>query len=307
MSAPLISAPGAYPDISAEDYHRVEICDAPSISSTGLKLIEAKSARHYWHQSPLNPNRPEQPQKRHFNVGKAVHDRILLEDLFPKEYFITPEGFDARYKKWADAKEERDAAIEAGTPVISHADFQMVEAIAEEVARNELAQLLLKSGKPEMTLAAKDPHTGVWMRARPDLLPDTTEIIPDIKTTMSAHPDAFEQQATKLGYFQSAAFYLDVVNAIYGEVRQKRRFLLVAVEKEPPYPVEIFQLDDEALQNGRMLNRKALNLFAECLRRNEWPGYGGFARPEIRSLTMTRWAHADINRRVDDGELSFED
>ena len=158
-----------------------------------------------------------------------------------------------------------------------------------------------------MTVAAKDPHTGVWMRCRPDVLPDTTEIIPDIKTTLNAHPEAFEKQATQMGYFQSAAFYLDVVREVFGEAPAKRRFLLIAAEKSPPYPVQIYQLDDEAIQNGRMLNRRALNIFADCLRTGNWWAYSRPDQNPIKSLTMTRFGHSEINRRVEDGELTFED
>lgn len=307
MVESLITHPGAYEGIDNEVYHRVEICDGPSISSTGLKTIETKSPLHYWHDSPLNPDRPEPEQKRHFNVGKAVHDLILLGDLFPKNYFILPDGYDGRLKKWQDARDERAAAEESGVPVLFHGEGQMVEAIAEVVAKDDLASLLLRSGTPEMTVAARDPQTGVWMRCRPDVLPDTTEIIPDIKTTLNAHPAAFEKQATQLGYFQSAAFYLDVIAEVFGEAAAKRRFLLIAAEKNPPYPVQIYQLDDEAIQGGRMINRRALNIFADCLKTGNWWAYTRPDQSPIQSLSMTRFGHSEINRRVDEGELSFED
>lgn len=307
MGAYLIEKPGAYEGIDNDLYHRVEICDAPSISSTGLKIIESKSPQHYWYQSPLNPARPQPEQKRHFNVGKAVHDLILLGDLFPKNYFILPDGYDERLKQWREVKQARKHAEKKGIPVIYHREGEMVEAIAEAVSKDDLARLLLTSGTPEMTVAAKDPKTGVWMRCRPDLLPDTTEIIPDIKTTINAHPSAFEDQATNLGYFQSAAFYLDVIEEALGAAASKRKFLLIAAEKEPPYPVQLYQLDDEAIQNGRMVNRRALNIFAECLRTGNWWTYHQPSQNPILPLTMTGWAHSQINRRIDSGELSFED
>lgn len=304
-STPLITEPGAYPDIDGEIYHRVEICDAPSISSTGLKLISSHSPFHYWWQSPMNPQRPVQPQKQHFNVGKGVHDLLLLQDLFPKNYFILPEGFDARLKKWADAKDERGEAIRSGIPVLSFEQYRMVYAMAEQVEKNDLAKALIVSGIPEMTLAAKDPITGVWIRSKPDILPDTTDIIPDIKTAISAHPGEFERSATKFGYFQSAAHYMDIIDLVYGEVTGKRRFVLIVVESTPPHLVQIYHLDDEGIQMGRMLNRTALNTFAECLKSGEWPGYSSPANP-ILPLHMSPWAQAQINRRVDAGELSWE-
>lgn len=303
---PIITAPGAYPDIDGDLYHRVEICDAESISSTGLKTISSKSAYHYWWDSPLNPQRPAPEQKQHFNVGKGVHDLLLLQDLFPKNYFVLPEGFDARLKRWADVKDERDEAIRSGVPVLSHAQYQMVYAMAEQVEKNDLAKALIVSGIPEMTLAAKDPVTGVWIRSKPDILPDTKDIIPDIKTAISAHPDDFEKAATKFGYFQSAAHYMDIIELLYGEaVGVKRRFVLIVVESTPPHLVQIYHLDDEAIQMGRMLNRKALNTFAACLRTGIWPGYSEPDQP-ILTLHMTAWAQAQITRRVDSGELSWE-
>jgi hypothetical protein len=66
MGAHLISAAGAYSAdvVSIEAYHGSEICPAPSISATGLKLIASKSPLHYWWQSALNPNRPAQDDKQ---------------------------------------------------------------------------------------------------------------------------------------------------------------------------------------------------------------------------------------------------
>jgi PDDEXK-like domain of unknown function (DUF3799) len=301
----IITEPGAYADISMDDYHGREICGSPSVSSSGLKRIEDESAYHYWFNSPLNPNRPKQEQKRHFNVGKGLHDLLLMGDLFPKEYFILPEGFDARLKDYRSAKEERDAAIEAGVPVIRFDDNEMIKAMAIQVRSDPIAEALISSGQPEMTLAAKDPVTGVWMRARPDVLPDTKDIIPDIKTAISAHPAAYEKQATNFGYFQSAAHYMDLIDLLYGEAEQKRRFVLIVVEKSPPYVVQTYHLDDEAIQFGRMLNRRCINIFARCLETGDWPGYAPRESP-ILPLHMSPWAISTINRRIDAGELSWE-
>jgi hypothetical protein len=301
----LITEPGAYADIDGDRYHAVEICSSPSISSTGLKTIENETPFHYWYGSPLNPNRPVREQKSHFNIGKGVHDLLLLHGLFPKNYHILPEGYDGRLKRWAGAKEEREAALESDIPVLTFPQYRMIEAMAEQVQKDELAKALLISGTPEMTVIAKDPATGVFMRARPDVLPETMDILPDIKTTISAHPEAFEKQSTNLGYFQSAAHYIDCVDLVFGEPERKRRFVLIAVEKEPPHLVQIYQLDDEDIQMGRMLNRRALNIFAECLKSGVWPAY---SRPEnpVLHLHMSRWKHAQINQRVDSGELSWE-
>lgn len=303
MSHPLITAPGAYADIPAEDYHGREICDAPSISSSGLKLISAKSPYHYWFWSSLNPNRPERKAKAHFNVGSAVHDILLLDGRFGAHYHVLPEGFDPRAtRQWEEAIQARDFALSRGKAVLTKAQADQAMAMAEAVTRDEIALALLTAGQPEMTLAAKDPETGVWIRARPDILPTTMEIIPDLKTAADAALDVYERAATKWGYFQSAAHYLDVLDLLYGE--QKRRFVLVTVEKDPPYAVVIDQLDDGDIDLARLKNRAALNRFAEALRTGKWPGYTS-ARKPIRPLMMTNFERGLINQAIDRGELSY--
>ena len=270
---PLITRPGAYDGISNEDYHGTEICPAPSISSSGLKLINARSPAHYWWQSPMNPARPDRKQKAHFNLGAALHDVLLLGDgRFEKHYYVLPEGFDPRATRvWADYIEARDYAIRKGRMVLTKAQFDTMQAMAEAVSKHELAGALLTAGTPEMTLAAIDPETGCWLRARPDNLPFNMEIIPDIKTAADASLDVYERAATRFGYFMSAAHYLDVIDLIYGEA--KRSFVLITIEKDPPYCVALYELPGEDIERGRALNRFAIDAYAKCIESGKWPGY----------------------------------
>jgi hypothetical protein len=303
VSTPLITDPGAYPDVDAEDYHGGEICDGPSISSSGVKLITSKSLRHYWYQSNLNPDRPPQKEKRHFALGRLLHDILLLPDRVRQTYHVLPAGFSAsQTKKWEEAIQARDYAISKGKTVLRKEDFDNAHRMAESVSQHELACALLTAGTPEITLAAKDPITGVWMRARPDVLPTTMEIIPDVKTAADASADVYERAATRFGYFQSAAFYLDVIEQLYGEA--KRRFVLITIEKEPPFEVVIDHLDDMDIDFARMRNRKALNQFAEALKTGVWPGYTPPERP-IRTLQMTAFERGLINQAIERGELSY--
>lgn len=302
--AKLISEPGAYPGISGTQYHGVEICDSPSVSASGLILIEDKSPAHYWERSPLNPARKVQPSKPHFALGHLLHDILLHKGVIPADYHIVPDGFvRAHTNKWADEIEPYDAAVEAGMNILTQSAYDLGLAMAESVDRHELAGALLTAGEPEMTLAARDPKTGRWIRAQPDILPTTMEIIPDVKTSVDASPNAYERAASKWGYFQSAALYLDVIDLIYGEA--KRRFVHIVIEKQPPYLVTIYHLDDGDIDYGRMLNRRALNLFDQCLKTGDWHGYSPPDRP-ILPLMLAGFARKRIEQRIDLGELSYD-
>lgn len=312
-TAPLCPKPGAYHGIPDDDYHGREICWAPSISASGLKLIEAKSPFHYWVQSPLNPDRRPQPSTSHFAIGHLIHDVLLYGGMVPGEYHIVPDGFvRAHSTKWADEIEAYDEAVKGGKHVLQRHEFEMVRAMAEACDSHELAGALLQSGEPEVTLVAEDPKTGRPVRARPDILPATMEIIPDVKTAVSGHPDEFESAASRYGYFQSAALYLDILEALYGEAQ--RKFVLIVIEKGSPqekhypgrpYPVTIYHLDDGNIHYGRMLNRRALDRFDQCLKTGTWPAYSSPDKP-ILPLVLAPWERRRIDRMIDAGELSYE-
>lgn len=318
MTAPLIPRAGAYPDISGRDYHETELCLEHSISGSGLVTIEEHSLERYWRDSIHNPARkpPAKAPKRHFALGHLLHDILLYQGMLPAEYHIVPDGFTpAHHVKWSDEMESYQAAVDAGMNILEETEFEMGRAMAEGCDRHELATALLTAGKPEITLAAQDPKTGRWIRARPDILPDTMEIIPDVKTAATANPRDYEKHATRYGYFQKAAHYLDVIDLVFGEpVGFKRRFVHIVIEKGSPqekhypgkkYPVEIYDLDDGDINEARLLNRRALDLFDHALTTGEWPGYSTAEQP-ILPLRLAPWKRRDITQRVETGQLSYE-
>ena len=300
MYSPLITEPGAYPDVSAHDYHRrADLLPGPSLSSSGVKTLLAKSPLHFWFDSPLNPDRPDEADRPHFNIGKAAHDKILLSDNWPDQYFITPEDFSrAKSKVMAEAIAEADAALESGMTVLSFEQAGIVEKVAAAIQKNEIAVATLTNGVTEETLAWQDPITGVWLRARPDFRPNSilekraVMAMSDLKFVAPSHadPEGFARAIANFGYHLSAAFYSDGIKAIYGH--RPTHWVHVVVEKEPPYSVSLYELPAEDIERGRLLNRRAINLFADCLENGRWPGYADQPRP----VGLPFWAR----NRIDD-------
>ena len=291
MNAIPITRPGCYPGIAAEDYHGREICDGPSISSTGLKTIVTRSPLHYWWDSPLNPARPVREEKAHFAVGKAAHDMILLRERWPDFYHILPEDYDGRAtKRCAAMIAEKEAAEHAGRTVLKAEQAELVHGMADAIAANPFAKAALSYGLAEPTLAWRDAETGVWCRARPDFLPSARTHIPDLKTAIDGSPDGFARAIANYGYHQSAAHYLDGIEAVFGE--RPATFFFVVVEKEAPFAVSLYQLPEEDIERGRVLNRAALRRFAECLTSGQWPGYA----TDVRPVRLPAWASRIIDQ-----------
>jgi hypothetical protein len=290
----MITTPGIY-EIPIADYHGNEICDTPSISSSGLKRI-LKCPLKYWHESPLNPDRVY-IYKREFEFGKAAHDLILDGAGWPDRYHILPEGFTrAATKKMAREIAEAEEAEAAGKVILSHKDGAAVVAMAETIRKHPI-YAALAHGKPEQTLLWKDAETGVWLRCRPDFLPTTMHDIPDYKTCRSAHPDDFARDIDAYGYHQQAALYLDGIEAITGT--KPRSFYFIAQEKDPPYIVQPIGLDEESIDWGRRLNRRAIRIFAECLSKNRWPAYSD----DVVTVSLSEWRKRKLSDLVITGEL----
>jgi hypothetical protein len=304
VNAPLITQAGAYPDIDNADYHRnPNLLPGPSLSSSGAKVLLSRSPFHYWYDSPLNPNRPPEADKAHFNVGKAAHDMVLLSERWPDHYHVLPEGFSrAATKKFADAIEEADAAAESGMTVLRYEDAQTVHAVAEALQRNSLAVATLTNGVTEETLCWQDPRTGVWLRARPDFRPNSIlenrdiMVVSDLKfvAATNATPDGFAKSIHQFGYHQSAAFYSDGIKAVYGHY--PTHWVHVVVEKDAPHCVALYELPGEDIERGRVLNRRAIDLFAHCLEHNAWPGYAD----DPKQVGLPIWSRM----RIDDLDLT---
>lgn len=299
----IINEPGAYQDIAAEDYHgNPDLLPEPSLSSSGAKLLLERSPLHFWHASPMNPARPLEDSAAHFSIGKAAHDRILLKDRWQDHYHVTPEGFTrGATKKFADALEELAEAEEAGKVILRAQDSMVVDAVVAAVESNEFAQVALSNGVAEETLAYQDTLTGVWCRARPDFRPNSiplkrpVRVVADLKfvAPTNASPAGFAKAVERFGYHQSAAFYWDAIKAVY-EV-EPTHWLHIVVENESPHCVALYELPAEDIQRGRMLNRRAINLFDRCLRSGRWPGYADEPAP----VGLPHWARS----RIDNAEI----
>lgn len=297
---PLITAPGRYSGIPIEVYHGAEeICPGPSISSSGLKLVE-KCPIKYWLQSPLNPNRPPRKVTKALKLGQAAHDVLGLGDNWPGAYFVTPEGYNrAATVKQAEAIAEEAAAIESGMTVLSFAEHQTVLGMAARLRQNEIADALFDGGEAEVTIAWQDKETGVWIRVRPDWLPHVGRFIPDYKTCEDASPAAFQRAVDNYGYYQSAALYIEGLE--HGLDMRPEAFMFVAQEKPAPHIVQVYQLDEAARSWGAALNRRAIRKFADCLHRDRWPGYGR----DVEMVELPPYRTVDLDKQAASGLLEY--
>ncbi|WP_422744275.1 PD-(D/E)XK nuclease-like domain-containing protein [Micromonospora sp. WMMD754] len=264
----IITEPGIH-DGMPEDVYHADPVPGGSLSSSGARrLLETCPARFDYERRNPPASREE------FDLGKAFHSSALG---------VGAETVVVDAKNWLtkDAKAARADAYAAGkVPLLAHQAAE-VAAMTDAVRQHPLAGALLSKGDVEQSLFWVDDRTGIWRRARIDLL--RTDAIVDLKSCESADEEHIRKAIARYGYHAQADYYQDAARALgLGELP----FLFVFVEKRPPHLVHVAQLGADELAAGRHLNNRAVDVFAECQRTGVWPGYAS----DITTISLPAYA-----------------
>lgn len=259
---------GLITGVSDRDYH----ADRVSLSSTGARKLLACPARFRWERDNQSP-----PSKA-FDIGRVVHTLVLG---------VGGEVVVVDADNWLTkaAKEQRAAAYESGATPLLTAEYDAALAMRDAVMAHPVAAELFSDGVAEQSGWWADEDTGITLRFRPDWMGNLQDwpVCGDLKTTISADPQDFSRSVAKFGYNMQAAWYLAGL-AAHGIA--DARFLFVCVEKTAPYPVAVIELDAEAITQGRIDMRRAIDLYKRCLDTDTWPAYGD----GIHTISLPPWA-----------------
>jgi len=137
----------------------------------------------------------------------------------------------------------------------------------------------------EVSAVWRDKETGVQCKARIDRLTVLSgwSMVADVKTSKSAMRQSFSKDLYFYQYHQQAAMYLDGCDAL---APHPRKYVFIVIEKVPPYPVAVLELEQDAIDLGRDEYKKHLATYAECLASGHWPGYDD----GISYVSLPTWA-----------------
>jgi hypothetical protein len=279
--------------LSMAQYHS-DICDGPSVSNSGLKTIWDESPAHYWCRSYLNPARIEETEERpHFSLGRAAHHLLFLgRKGFDEEFVTRPEQWSDWRSK--DAKLWREAALADGKTVITDSELELIAGMARSLAAHPLVKAGVLDGYVERSLVWKD-QTGVWLKSRPDCIPNDSGDGADLKTTTSVRTDDLRRSIAAFNYpMQGALTAMAFENVLK---RQLQTFSLVFVETKPPHCVRVVTIKPDDIERGLKQVRAAVNTFAECWASGRWPGPGG-EQQDAEFLDVPEWARKSIDDRI---------
>lgn len=302
---------GVFDGMPAEEYFAI-----PALSNSGMKDLAVSPLRYWHlHVNPQAPEREETAAQRigtalHCSVleGDQAFDARYACALNPDEWVMKLDTI-AEIRQWitdnggkpkgtrkdevidqalgmmlalgesvpiVEHEKRVHAAQNAGRVILSVPEWNQVSGMTHAITREPAIQEILSEGRPEVSVIAKDPETGVHLKCRIDWL--SPKITFDTKSFTQMRGNSIDKSVTNAlyyeGYLEQAYFYRMLRKLATGKTGVP--FVFGFVESDQPHEVRIKTLNPS---NGIGSNvywevaganvRKLIRLYAKC-----WQEFG---------------------------------
>jgi len=256
---------GIHEGVPMDDYLAGAGFPKPCISASDLVNLDtecAAYARAYWR---CNPDRVAHEDTAATALGSAFHT-LLLEgsEAFKARYAVKPADLNLATRDGKAWKAENE-----GREIIGWDAYQQITEMAGAVLKGPARNVLTARKVAEATMVAKDPVTGLWLIARPDLL-ISNRLVVNLKSARNPRPDEFERQVFTLRYYLGDAFSR-LVAQIVGIEDPAHGFLVVG--KDAPFLSYLATLKPDVRDYADRVVRALINQWADCVASDEWPSY----------------------------------
>jgi hypothetical protein len=294
MDMQKIDKPCFIDGMDGDEYHG-DVCVTPSLSHGGAHEIISKCPALYFERSPYNPKRVIEDERK-FDMGLAAHALLLEPQRMESSVHIvqgrTKKGEPSPGYASEDAKNQREWAIANRKIPLLPEQWGAVRAMRDALYRHPIAGHAFKNGVAERSFFWQDAFEGVWLKCRPDFLYHDNDTLIHFKTTgRAASPPEMSKILWDNGCHSALSWYADGIDAVTGH-RPANNFFIVQ-ETEPPYLVSVTRIKPSAVAWGHKANRKAISIFADCLKTGEWYGYREWNSPHkdtILQVSIPTWA-----------------
>ncbi len=274
--------PGVYSNVPFDIYREwnavnhsklARIDKSPLHARTPVDLSQSKSIRfgHLVHSGRLEPNSVES----RYAVMPAYE--LMSEN-------VTSKGEPSTSTSTAFVKDSRrvfyKAAELTGRTVVTAEEYEQMQETLSVILRCRRSAECFSDGESELSIVWTDKETGVKCKARIDY--KRRDRITDLKTSRDESsrplPESFEWSLWTYNYYSQAAWYQAGWKALTGEILP---FWFCVVANTHPIQCVAAPVGEVSLIAGRKKNRERLQLWAECVKANSWPGYES---PELFEL-----------------------
>ena len=286
-------------ELDARHYHR-DPCETPSLSSSiAHKLLNAPAHAHLAHPKFGGKGGKWTRAK---GDGTNFHTGMLGVGA-PTEVVKLLKKDGSLVTDWTTkAAREQKAEIQARgwIAMLPHESDRMKIIVAncktnlltqgvdfyEEGSRRELAVFWEETAANGMT---------VQCRGLMDHLHQERGRAIDLKSARSAHPRKIQRSIEDFGYDIQYAAYTSGIGHVVPELLGRVDYLLAFCELEEPYICTVVRLTEALKELGRIKWRQAIDIWADCIANDYWPGYVD----EIVDIEPTPWALREIEDSVE--------
>jgi len=243
----------------------------PAVSRSALWTL--------WNRTPAHVQGMEPPSSRALEFGSLVHTAILQPEEIDERYVLWPYEMKSGTKNTNQWKDFVAQAAAQGKRVLATDEMEMALRMRDNAHKHELVRKLVKDAVVEQSIYFE--HEGLEMKARPDVWSKGLRLLGDIKTARSADPIDFGKSVASYGYHLQEAVYTFAADK---EGFRPQGFVFIVVEKEPPHPVAIYQLDERSYDEGWRIFQEAVAKWKEV---KDWEASYPL---EVQKISLPSWA-----------------
>lgn len=209
-------------------------------------------------------------------------DRYLLEHDEP--VIIPAELLDTAGKKSKKACKAW-IAERPGELIVTEREWDVLQRITWNILNHKDANDLIHQGTPQVAIRWTDPHTGLEVKCKPDVLGNGR--IVDLKCMADITPRGFANAIERFGYHRQSGHYGNGVELLTG---RRHDWFFVCVHNVEPFDVATYTISDAWRGRGEDEINESLRGIAEARKTNRWEpaGYG-----ETLCLEAPRWTTYD--------------
>ena len=258
--------------------------------------------------------------KTYFNVGTAFHTAMLEPQKFDKEVTYFPEkSFPDQKTKNADgtipvrtnANKEAFKNFQEQNPgktVLREKDWNVVSSMVQSARAYPGTPRLLQLNQAYIECSfytmfiwnqdgsfdriepcdkdfKRESDLTILVRTKADFVHKVRGYGMDVKTAVNVDPDTFAKDCANLEYDIQGAMVCNIAAANLGNMMVDT-FVVLAVEKTPPYQAVIYDIKTQDLFDAAEVYIRRLNAIREAINAGKFAGYEYLADNEYGLITL---------------------
>ena len=203
--------------------------------------------------------------------GTLCHGAVLEPELLSTSFAV--QLADVDYRRSSKVGKANMEALESkGLPVIKYDKYQEAIAMATAVKAHADAKNILVNSVGQNEKPVFWEEQGVKCKGKIDRYLTELNVIVDYKTSNDISLDKFYWKVKDFGYLLQLAHYQAGIKAITG-AEAYPGVLIVAQESEAPYPVVVYEIPQELIDEAHAKRRELLDEYKEYTSTGIWPSY----------------------------------